>query len=95
MLHGFHIHSWAPFYANIDRLMNDLGGFDTQHFSNWYEFVAPGATLISQNNLGTLVTTLGYSYHDKHHGGHAYIGYSGFYPKIALAVDYNQRRGDP
>ena len=91
LLHGFHIHSWAPFYANIDRLMNDLGGFDTQHFSNWYEFVAPGATLISQNNLGTLVTTLGYSYHDKHHGGHAYIGYSGFYPKIALAVDYNQR----
>lgn len=91
LLHGFHIHSWAPFYANIDRLMNDLGSFDIQHFSNWGEFVAPGATLISQNQLGTLVTTLGYSYWRKHHGGHAYIGYSGLYPKFSLSVDYNER----
>ena len=91
MLHGFHIHSWAPFYANINGLMNDLGGFDTQHFSNWGEYVAPGATLISQNQLGTLVTTLGYSYWRKHHGGHAYISYTGLYPKFSLTVDYNER----
>lgn len=90
-LHGIHIHSWAPFYANIGRLMNDLGGFDLAHFSNWYQYVAPGATLISQNNLGTLVTVLGYSYHDRHHGGHAYVSYSGLYPKFELAVDYNER----
>ena len=91
LLHGIHIHSWAPFYANVNRLMNDLGGFDSQHFSNWGEFVAPGATLISQNHLGTLVTTLGYSYWHKHHGGHAYISYTGLYPKFDLAVDYNER----
>lgn len=91
LLHGFHIHSWAPFYANIDRLMNDLGGFDYRHFSNWHEYVAPGATLISQNHLGTLVTTLGYSYHQKHHSGHAYIHYTGLYPEFSLAVDYNER----
>ena len=91
VLHGIHIHSWAPFYANIDRLMNDLGSFDSQHFGNWYEFIAPGATLASQNHLGTLVSTLGYSYHAKHHAGHAWVSYSGLYPKFDLSVDYNER----
>lgn len=91
LLHGFHIHSWAPFYANVDRLMNDIGGFDLGNFSNWYEFVAPGATLISQNHLGSLVSVLGYSYHDHHHGAHAYFSYSGLYPKFELSVDFNDR----
>jgi len=91
LAHGFHIHSWAPFYANVDRLMNDIGSFDLAHFTNWYEYVAPGATLISQNHLGTVVTVLGYSYHQRHHGAHAYIGYSGLYPKFELSVDFNNR----
>lgn len=89
--HGIHIHSWAPFYACVDRLMNDLGGFDSQHFSNWYEYIAPGATVMSQNHLGTLVSTLGYSYHDRHHAGHFYAKYSGLYPVFEVAVDYNHR----
>ena len=71
--------------------MNDIGGFDLTHFSNWYEYVAPGATLISQNSLGSLVSVLGYSYHDHHHGAHAYFAYSGLYPKFELAVDFNNR----
>ena len=91
VLHGIHIHSWAPFYANVDRLMNDIGGFDLTNFSNWYEYVAPGATLISQNHLGSLVSVLGYSYHQHHHGAHAYFSYSGLYPKFDLAVDFNNR----
>ena len=91
VLHGLHIHSWAPVYANVDRLMNDIGSFDLSTFSNWYEYVAPGVTLISQNNLGTLVSVLGYSYHQRHHGAHAYFSYSGLYPKFDLAVDFNNR----
>lgn len=91
LLHGIHIHSWAPVYANVDRLMNDIGGFDLSNFSNWYEYVAPGATLISQNHLGSLVSVLGYSYHDHHHGAHGYFSYSGLYPKFDLAVDFNGR----
>ena len=91
VLHGIHIHSWAPLYANVDRLMNDIGGFDLTNFSNWYEYVAPGVTLISQNHLGSLVSVLGYSYHEHHHGGHAYLSYSGLYPKFDLAVDFNGR----
>lgn len=91
VLHGFHIHSWAPVYASVDKIMNDLGSFDLQQFSNWYRFAAPGATLISQNNLGTLVSTLGYSYHDRHHAGHVHAQYSGLYPVIGLSADYNER----
>ena len=91
ILHGIHIHSWAPFYASVDKLMNDLSGFDLKHFSNWYEYIAPGATVISQNSLGTLASTFGYSYHHRHHAGHAYLSYSGLYPVFSLSVDFNDR----
>ncbi|MBR1538470.1 MAG: hypothetical protein IJ636_03085, partial [Bacteroidales bacterium] len=91
LAHGIHIHSWAPFYANVNRLMNDLGSFDLNHFSNWYEFIAPGATVVAQNTLGTLVGTAGYSYHDKHHAGHVYARYSGLYPVFEIAADFNER----
>lgn len=91
LLHGFHIHSWAPFYANVDRLMNDIEGFDLTNFSNWYEYASLGATVLSQNALGTLVTTLGYSYHQRHHGAHAHFSYTGLYPRFDLSVDFNDR----
>ena len=89
--HGFHIHSWAPFYANVNRLINDLDSFDANHFSNWYQFVAPGVTVLTQNTLGTMVGSAGYSYHDKHHAGHLYARYSGLYPVFEVAADYNER----
>ena len=91
LTHGIHIHSWAPFYANVNRLINDLGGFDSQHFSNWYQFVAPGVSVMSQNTLGTLSGTAGYSYHDRHHAGHLYARYTGLYPVFEVAADYNER----
>ena len=94
VFHGFHIHSWAPFYASVDKLMNDLSAFDTKYFSNWYEFLAPGATIVSQNHLGTLVSTFGYSYHDKHHAGHAYLRYTGLYPILSVSVDFNDRNSN-
>ena len=91
ILHGFHIHSWAPVYASVDKIMNDIGSFDLQHFSNWYRFAAPGATVMSQNNLGTLAGSLGYSYSKRHHAAHIYARYSGLYPVFELAADYNER----
>jgi len=83
--HMFNLHSWAPFYANIDRIM-DLS------FEHIYQLAAPGVTLISQNNLGTLVTTGGYAYHGGFHSGHVNVNYSGLYPVMELAVDYNDRK---
>ena len=91
LLHGFHIHSWAPFYANVDRLMNDLGTLNFSGWDNIAQFVAPGVTILSQNDLGTMVATAGYSYYKHHHGGHAYMKYSGLYPVFEAAFDINER----
>ena len=91
LFHGFHIHSWAPLYVNIDRIMNDLSGFDINHIDRLYEYVAPGVTVMSQNELGTLAATLGYSYYKRHHGAHAYVKYTGLYPVIEAAFDFNER----
>ena len=89
--HGFRIHSWAPFYANVDRLMNDLGSFNFSSWDNVTQFVAPGVTILSQNDLGTVVATAGYSYYKRHHGAHAYLKYSGLYPVFEVAFDFNER----
>ena len=91
ILHGFRIHSWAPFYVNVDRIMNDLSGFDFKNLSSIFQYASLGATVLSQNDQGTLVTTLGYSYYKRHHGGHAYLKYTGLYPVIEAAVDFNER----
>jgi len=88
ILHGFHVHSWAPFYANVDRLMNDLGSLN---LNNVLEFIAPGVTVLSQNDLGTLVGEVGYSYYRKHHGAHAYAKYTGLYPVLEASFDFNTR----
>ena len=91
LLHGFHIHSWAPFYANVDRLINDLGSFNFGSWDSVAEYIAPGVTILSQNDLGTMVATAGYSYFRHHHGAHAYLRYSGLYPVFEVAFDFNER----
>ena len=91
-LHGIHIHSWFPFYANVKGIMNDIGRFN---LDNWYEMLAPGATLVSQNDLGTVVAMAAYSYRHKkyrdYHGAHLNVSYSGLYPVIELSADFNDR----
>lgn len=82
--HLFRIHSWAPFYAGIDKIMN----FNYEHF---YDLASLGATVISQNTLGTAVSTAGYSYHGGFHAGHLYFKYAGWAPKIELSADINDR----
>lgn len=91
LTHGIHIHSWFPFYANVDRLMNDFDGLDRDRFSNWHEYVAPGVTLVSQNNLGTLTGLAAYSWHRGHHAGHLQFRYSGLYPVLSASLDFNDR----
>ncbi len=94
----FNFHSWAPFYANINRIMN-------MSYDEIYQLAGIGATVISQNTLGTAVTQLGYEYHRdpgfftgkgdepveyRHfHSGHINFNYTGWYPAIELAADIN------
>ena len=83
-LNYFNIHSWAPLYAGVHRIMN-------LSYDHIYQLVAPGATLISQNKLGTAVSIMGYSYHDHRHAGHFNFQYSGLWPIFEFSVDVNDR----
>lgn len=80
----FHIHSWAPLYFSVNRIM-DLS------YEHYYQLSAPGATILMQNLLGTAETQLGYSYHHGFHAGHLHFVYNGLYPAFELSVDYNDR----
>lgn len=84
LLHAVRIHSWMPFYFNYNELENFT-------FKEYYRSVAPGATIMSQNTLGTLVTTMGYSYHQGFHAGHLKVNYSGWLPVFSFQADINDR----
>ena len=92
VLHGIHIHSWFPLYVNPNRIMNDIGRFN---LDNWYEFASLGATLISQNELGTVSAMAAYSYRSdkwrQYHGAHLNVNYSGLYPVFEISADFNDR----
>lgn len=86
------IHSWAPIYYNIDKLKQ-------MSYDNFYEVAGIGATIYSQNTLGTAVTMLGYSYRNTKssttngfHAGHFKFTYSGFYPVIEFSADINSEQ---
>jgi hypothetical protein len=69
------VHSWAPIYYNPSDII--AGNIE----------MYPGVTLLSQNLLSTLVTSVGYSYY-KTHGLHANVEWMGWYPRIMGGVDY-------
>ena len=75
--HLFGIHSWMPFYADIEAIQNDPAS------------LRPGFTLMSQNHLSTLTASAGYEYSsDKRHKFHTRITWEGWYPVIESRLDY-------
>lgn len=89
--HMFNLHSWAPFYVNVDKIMN-------MSFDRTYEAVSLGAAGIMQNRLATAVGEFGYSAHKDpydrsrwRHSAHARLTYSGFYPVLEAEVNINDR----
>ncbi|MDD2289077.1 MAG: hypothetical protein PHT35_01210 [Bacteroidales bacterium] len=84
ILNAFRFHSWMPFYFNY----NEIEQFT---FQTYYNTVAAGATIMSQNTLGTLTSVLGYSYHKGFHAGHLRLDYSGLLPVFSLKLDINNR----
>lgn len=80
--HLFRVHSWAPVYYNVDRIME-------LDYDKLYHAVGAGATVYSQNTLGTAVSMLGYSYHKGLHGGHLKFRYSGWLPVLQVSADVN------
>ncbi len=75
----FRFHSWMPLYASIDEITSDPA------------LIKPGVTLMTQNNLSTLISTLGYEYSDNRHQLHARINWLGWYPAFESAIDYGYR----
>lgn len=57
--------------------------------------INPGATLLSQNKLGTAVSSVNYTYNINEKTNRISFGfdYYGWYPVISLNVDYGGRRG--
>jgi hypothetical protein len=72
----FRFHSWMPFYADIEKIQNDPAS------------ITPGFTLMSQNNLSTLISSFGYEYSDQRHKLHSSIKWFGWYPVIESRIDY-------
>ena len=72
----FRFHSWMPFYADIERIQDDPTS------------ITPGFTLMSQNNLSTLISSFGYEYSNQRHKFHAGIKWLGWYPVFESRIDY-------
>ncbi len=68
--HLFKFHSWAPVYFDVDRIMAMSG-------DHLYEFASFGAVAYSQNDLNTLTSKLGVSFHGGRVAGHvAFTAYA-------------------
>lgn len=74
--HPLRIHSWLPFYADIEQLKSDPLA------------VSPGLTLFSQNDLSTLITTAGYERSGGNNFLHLGITWKGWLPVLESGVDY-------
>jgi hypothetical protein len=78
--HLFNVHSWMPFYADIEELAADPLA------------VRPGATIFSQNLMSSLISSIGYEYSDRNHFLHTGITWKGWYPVINFDLSYG---GEP
>lgn len=75
--HLFKFHSWMPFYADLEEIKADPTA------------VRPGASIMTQNLLSTLVSSIGYEYSvTKRHVFHSRITWKGWYPVFESQLDY-------
>lgn len=78
-LNLFNLHSWLPLY--VDYLDPQLT-LNPEHLP-----VSPGISLISQNQLSTAVSQVGYEYRDGYHKFHSGIRLKGRYPVVEMLFD--------
>lgn len=74
--HLFKFHSWMPFYADIEEIQTDPAS------------IKPGFTLMTQNNLSTLISSLGYEYSENRHKLHSRLKWQGWYLVFESQVNY-------
>jgi len=74
--HPFNLHSWAPLYYNAENAVNgDVS-------------LSPGFTLFSQNDLSTVISSIGYEHQRNIDMLHASVTLQGFYPIITAGFRY-------
>ncbi len=78
--HLLNFHSWFPVYTDIDELQTDPTA------------ISPGITLLSQNHLSTLISTIGYEYSNGSHYLHSGIKWKGWYPVIEADITYGGKQ---
>ncbi|MCX6325764.1 MAG: hypothetical protein NT144_03790 [Bacteroidia bacterium] len=80
--HLFKFHSWMPFYADIEEIKSDPGS------------ARPGISVMTQNQLSTLISSIGYEYStEKNHVLHSRIIWKGWYPVFESQLDYGYDPG--
>ncbi len=80
--HLFKFHSWMPFYADIQQIQSDPAS------------IRPGVTIMTQNHLSTLISTLGYEYtQDKKNVFHTRVTWQGWYPVFETRLDWGNDAG--
>jgi len=80
-LHLFNLHSWLPFYADIDAIRDDP--YDT--------YISPGVMVFSQNLLSTVISSFSYQFSDGNHYFRPSLRWSGWYP----VFEFDARIGGP
>jgi hypothetical protein len=75
--HLFRFHSWMPFYADLEEIKSDPAA------------IRPGISVMTQNSLSTLTSTIGYEYsQEKNNVFHTRITWKGWYPVFESQLDY-------
>lgn len=74
--HLFNFHSWMPFYADLDKIQSDPAS------------VKPGFSIMTQNNLSTLVSSIGYEFSESTHKLHSLVKWMGWYFVLESRLDY-------
>lgn len=81
LLHSVTIHSWFPFYTDLNNLIN------------LYPEIHPGISLFSQNKLSTLTSQISYYYKNHTHYIEPRFTFQGFYPVIELSALFSNKPG--
>ncbi len=77
--HLFNVHSWAPLYYEVDA--SDVTSTE----------LYPGLVLLSQDLLGNLTSSVGYSWRG-YNAYHAAFTYKGLYPVFDFKFDYGGQK---
>ncbi len=79
LLNSFYLHSWTPFYFNIDD------------FLSMNPKIYPGVTILSQNKLSTITSSISYFYADQTHNLKPKITIERFFPVFEISALFRNR----